>query len=73
MNKDGTPELLPGPALNTDLPEHKRPVFIRPIGWNSFCTAGKPFTQHDGPMGYRRPFERISMHTQLELKNPPES
>ena len=70
VNKDGTPELLPGPALNTDLPEHKRPVFIRPIGWNSFCTAGKPFTQHDGPMGYRRPFERISMHTQLELKNP---
>ena len=70
VNKDGTPELLPGPALNTDLPEHKRPVFIRPIGWNSFCTAGKPFTQHDGPMAYRRPFERISMHTQLELKNP---
>ena len=68
--KDGKLELLQGPALSTKLPEDKRPLFVHPIAWNSFVTPFKHFFHHDGPMGYRRPIERISDLTQLELKNP---
>ena len=68
--KNGKPELLQGPELSTNLPENQRPLFVHPIAWNSFATPSKPFFHHEGPIAYRRPIERITDLTQLELRNP---
>lgn len=68
--KDGKPELLTGPVLDGSLPAQDRPRFVHPIAWMAFRGNTKSFIYHIGPMGYRRPLERVGIRTELELKNP---